>query len=131
MLNIDTITNSIKSMIGGLTTPAMKLPGLLILATAIQRPGLSASKITTNIIENNKKLGLSTGKNPDGSDNIINLYTQNVVKEILRAIKDDGVVHICLPPGSINIMGTGANAGGPVVVTGMNTTPSEGYGIIR
>ena len=131
MLNIESITNSIKSMIDGLTTPAMKLPGLLILATAIQRPGLSAGKITSNIIENNKKIGLNTGKNPDGSDNIINLYTQNIVSEVLKAIKDDGVVHVCIPPGSINITGTGANAGGPVVITGMNITPSEGYGIIR
>ena len=131
MLNIETITNTIKSMIDGLKSPAMKLPGLLVLVTAIQRPGLSASKITTNIIENNKSLGIATGANPDGSSNIINEFTYNIVSEVLKAIKDDSVVHVSIPPGCITITGTGANAGGPVVITGMNTMPSEGYGIIR
>ena len=131
MLNIDTITNTIKSMFNSLTEPAQKLPGILILSTAIQRPGLSAAKITSNIIKNNQALGLNTGNNPDGSSNVINEYTYNIVSEVLKAIKDDGVVHVCMPPGSINITGQGANAGGPVVITGMNITPSEGYGIIR
>lgn len=131
MLTIDTITNTIKSMIDGLKTPAMKLPGLLVLVTAVQRPGLSASKITTNIIEHNKSLGIGTGTNADGSTNIVNEYTYNIVSEVLKAIKDDSVVHVSMPPGSINITGTGANAGGPVVITGMNISTSEGYGIIR
>lgn len=131
MLNIETVTNSIKSLMNSLTTPALKLPSILIWATAIQRPGLSAAKITTNIIENNKNLGINTSVNADGSPNIINEYTYNIVTEVLKAIKDDGVVHVCIPPGSISVTATGANAGGPVVVTGMNVNPSEGYGIIR
>ena len=131
MLNIDTIINNITDLIDKAATPAYKLPSLLVWATAIQRPGLSAAKISSNIIENNKSLGINTGVNADGSTNIINQYTYNIVSEILKAIKDEGVIHVCIPPGSISVTATGANAGGPVVVTGMNTNPSEGYGIIR
>lgn len=131
MLSINTIINGINSMINGLKTPAMKLPSILILSTAVQRPGLSAAKITTNVIENNKSLGINTGTNADGSTNIINEYTYNIVSEVLKAIKDDAVVHITIPPGSINVTATGGNAGGPVVVTGTNITAGDGYGIIR
>jgi hypothetical protein len=130
-MNIEGLIDKIRALFGGLKTPAMKLPGILILATAMQRPGLSAAKITTDIIENNKKLGINTGVNPDGTTNIINEYTYNIVTQVLKAIKDEGVVHVSLPPGSINITATGANSGGPVVVTGTNITPSAGYGIIR
>lgn len=130
-MSIDTLIDKIMGLFNKSKTPAMKLPGLLILATAMQRPGLSAAKITTDIIENNKKLGINTGTNPDGSNNILNEYTYNIVTQVLKAIKDEGVVHVSIPPGSITITATGANAGGPVVVTGMNITPSTGYGIIR
>lgn len=131
MLNINTITDFITGLIDKASTPAYKLPGFLLWATAIQRPGLSAAKITSNIIENNKLLGINTGSNPDGSKNIINLYTYNIVSEVLKAIKDEGVVHVCIPPRSITITGQGFNAGGPVIFTGENTNICDGYGIIR
>ena len=46
-------------------------------------------------------------------------------------IKDNAKVTCVLQPGTINSIGTGANAGGPVVVTSYNTIPVNTMGIIQ
>ena len=39
-------------------------------------------------------------------------------------------VDIIIPPGTIQMTAVGANAGGPILVQGANTTISSGNGII-
>lgn len=131
MLTIDTITNSIRSAVDKLKTAAQVLPPLLLYCTAIKRPGLSAVQIASKVISNNALLGINTGTNPDGSPNIVNEYTYNIVKAIVEAIAEEGVVHVAIPAGSLMIQVTGANAGGPVVSVGTNTTNTIAYGLIR
>ena len=53
------------------------------------------------------------------------------VEEIVKAIKTDAKVEIGLPVGSIQIQGTGANAGGPVEILGFNINPVHGDGVVR
>ena len=130
MLNLETILNSIHSTLNKLKTPAKILPALLLYCTAIKRPGLSAAQIASRVISNNARLGINTGTNPDGSPNVVNEYTYNIVKTIVDAIAEEGVVHVAIPAGSLMIQVTGANAGGPVVSVGTNTTNTIAYGLI-
>ena len=124
---VNTVTNALESA----KTPANVLPPLLLKCTALNRPGLSAYKITTQIIQNNKAIGIPTDPNPDESDNKINQYTYNVVKCIVDAIKYDATVQVAIPMESLLIQATGANAGGPVTCVGTNLLDSIGNGIMQ
>jgi hypothetical protein len=112
-------------------TPVNILPPMLLRCTSLFRSGLSAYKITSRIIENNKKVGIPTEDNPDGQPNLINTFTYNVVKEICDAIKNDASVQVTIPANSLLIQANGGNAGGPVICTGTNLLDSIGNGIMQ
>jgi len=131
MFTLDKITNIINNAINSMRTPAQTLPAFLLYCVAIKRPGLSASKIASKIISNNEEIGIPTGSLPDGSENLINQYTYNVVKCVIDAIKEDGVVQVSIPAGSIMVQAEGGNAGGPVVCVGSNITNTIVKGLIR
>lgn len=124
---VETLTNTLDSA----SMPANVLPPLLLKCISLQRPGLSAYKIATQIIENNRAIGLPTEDNPDGSANLINQYTYNVVKCMVDAIKNDASVQVAIPMQSLLIQATGGNAGGPVTCVGTNLIDSLGNGIIQ
>jgi hypothetical protein len=124
---VDLITNTLDSAI----TPANILPPLLLKTTALARPGLSAYKITSQIIENNKTIGIPTEDNADGTSNLINQFTFNIVKCIVDAIKYDATVQVAIPMQSLLIQANGANAGGPVTCVGTNLTDTIGNGILQ
>ena len=130
-MGISSIVDKIEKLLDGVSSPASILPPTLLKYTSLQRPGLSPYKIASEVIKNNSKLGIPTGKNPDGSDNKINQHDYNLIKTIVNAIKEEAVVHIAIPANSVMIQGTGGNAGGPVIVTGSNLIDSEARGIIR
>ena len=112
--------------------PALKsIPPLLLLCEVIQRPGLSAIALTSAIIKRLPEAGIETGVNADGSPNKINQFVRVLCEEIVTEIKDNAKVTCVLQPGTINSIGTGANAGGPVVVTSYNTIPVNTMGIIE
>lgn len=124
---VDTMTNTLDST----RIPANILPPLLLKCTSLNRPGLSAYKIAAQIIQNNKALGIPVEDNPDGSDNLVNQYTYNVVKCIVDAIKNDATVQVAIPMQSLLIQATGGNAGGPVTCIGTNLLDSVGNGIMQ
>ena len=124
---VETLTNTLDST----SMPANVLPPLLLKCISLQRPGLSAYKIATQIIENNRAIGLPTEDNPDGSANLINQYTYNVVKCMVDAIKNDASVQVAIPMQSLLIQATGGNAGGPITCVGTNLIDSLGNGIIQ
>ena len=131
MFTLDKITNIINTALNAIKTPAQTLPAFLLYCVAIKRPGLYPSKITAQIISNNNEIGIPTGPNTDGSPNLVNQYTYNVVKCVVDAIREEGVVQVAIPPGSITVLVEGVNAGGPVVCTGTNTSNTVVKGIIR
>lgn len=124
---VETVTNALDSA----KIPANVLPPFLLKCTALNRPGLSAYKIAAKVIQNNKALGIPTEENPDGSPNMINQYTYNVVKCIVDAIKNDATVQVAIPMQSLLVQVTGANAGGPVTCLGTNLLDSIGNGIMQ
>ena len=130
-MNISTLVNSITNTLNSARIPAGILPPLLLKYTSLTRPGLSAYKIATEVIQNNGKLGIPTGPNPDGSDNKINAYTYSIIKCIVEALKNDAAVQIAIPMQSLLIQAIGANGGGPVTCIGTNLVDSISQGIIQ
>ena len=130
-MNISNIIDSITNTLDSAKMPANVLPPFLLKCTALNRPGLSAYKIASRIIENNKALGIPVEDNPDGTANLINQYTYNVVKCMVDAIKNDAAVQVAIPQQSLLIQATGGNAGGPVTCIGSNLLDSIGNGIMQ
>ena len=75
--------------------------------------------------------GIETGVNADGSPNKINQFIRILCEEVITEIKDNSKVTCVLQPGTLNSVGTGGNAAGPVVVTSYNTIPLNIMGIIQ
>ena len=130
-MNISNIIDSITNTLDSAKMRANVLPPFLLKCTALNRPGLSAYKIASRIIENNKALGIPVEDNPDGTANLINQYTYNVVKCMVDAIKNDASVQVAIPQQSLLIQATGGNAGGPVTCIGSNLLDSIGNGIMQ
>ena len=57
-MNISDIIDNITNTLDSAKMPANVLPPFLLKCTALNRPGLSAYKIASRIIENNKALGI-------------------------------------------------------------------------
>lgn len=112
--------------------PALKMiPPLLLICEIKNRPGLSAIALTSAIIRRLPEAGLETGVNPDGTPNKRNQFVRIMCEEIVREFKDNARVTCVIEPGTINSVGSGANAGGPVVVTSVNTIPVNTMGIME
>jgi hypothetical protein len=112
-------------------TPAEKLPPILLKCVSQTRPGLSAYRTTSDIIMKNQLAGIPTDDNPDGSTNLINIYTYNVVKSIFDALKNDASIQTSLPMESLLIQVTGGNAGGAMTSVGTNILDAALPGILR
>ena len=128
---INTIAQGIENAFKAVRPPLQSIPPLLLLCEVFQRPGLSAIALTSAIIKRLPEAGIETGVNADGSPNKINQFVRVLCEEIVTEIKDNAKVTCVLQPGTINSIGTGANAGGPVVVTSYNTIPVNTMGIIE
>ena len=128
---INTIAQGIENAFKAVRPPLQSIPPLLLLCEVFQRPGLSAIALTSAIIRRLPEAGIETGVNADGSPNKINQFVRVLCEEIVTEIKDNAKVTCVLQPGTINSIGTGANAGGPVVVTSYNTIPVNTMGIIE
>ena len=103
----------------------------MLISEVYQRPGLSAIALASSIIKRLPEAGIETGVNNDGSPNKINQFVRILSEEIIQEIKDNARVTCVVESGTINSLGTGANAGGPVVVTSVNTIPINIMGIIQ
>lgn len=128
---IENISNGIEKVFSSVR-PALKfIPPLLLLFEIKTRPGLSAIALTSAIIRRLPEAGIETGLNPDGSPNKIGQFVRIFAEEIIKEIKDNARVTTVIEPGSVITNGTGANAGGPVVVISTNTAVSQVLGIIE
>ena len=130
-MNIKNLIETVNKALDAARKPANKLAAFMIYATAVNRPGISKIKITSEIISDNESLGINTGQMPDGTDNVVNEFVDNVVEKVVDTLKDDAMVECVIPMGSVIVQANGANAGGPVVATGTNINNAKGYGVIR
>jgi hypothetical protein len=129
---IEKIAESINAALKTLRPPITPIPPVLLLCEIMDRPGLSATSLTSSIIARLPEIGIPTGVNPDGSANKICQYTRIVAEELINELHNNGVVDCVIQPGTINVSGTGIAAGIPAVqVTAVNTMLSSVKGIFR
>ena len=129
-MTVQEICNSITKLINTARTPMTLIPGIILAGSAISRPGLSAMLIASNIIRRQSEAGAPFGAAADGSANIAEAMERIRIEEIVKALKMDAMIQVGIPIGAIQFQGTGGNAGGPVMVTGINTNAPRGVGII-
>lgn len=130
-MNIKNLIETVNTALDAARKPVTAIAAMLIYATAVQRPGISKIKITSEIISDNETLGINTGQMPDGTENVVNQFVHNVVEKVVDTLKDDAMVECVIPTGSLIVQAEGANGGGPVVAIGTNINNAKGYGVIR
>ena len=130
-MNIKKLIETVNTALDAARKPATTLAAIMIYATAVNRPGISKIKITSEIISDNETLGINTGQMPDGTDNVVNEFVNNVVEKVIDTLKDDALVECVIPTGSVIVQANGSNAGGPIVAIGTNINNAKGYGVIR
>ena len=128
---INKIADGIEKAFSTVRAPLQIIPPILLICELYQRPGLSAIALASSIIKRLPEAGIETGVNNDGSPNKINQFVRILSEEIIQEIKDNARVTCVVESGTINSLGTGANAGGPVVVSSVNTIPINIMGIIQ
>lgn len=129
-MSIESICNSISNVLEKARAPIATIPAILLICSAIKRPGLSAMMIASRIIKRQSEAGAPFGAAADGSANIAEAMERIRVEEMVNALKMESRVQIGMPIGGVQIMATGANSGGPVVVNGFNINMPHGDGIV-
>ena len=128
---ITSIAQGIEKAFSGIRPALKMIPPLLLICELYRRPGLSAIALTSAIIRRLPEAGIETGVNADGSPNKINGFVRIISEEIVKEFKDNARVTSIIEPGIIMSIGTGSNAGGPVVVTSTNPMITRTLGIIE
>lgn len=129
-MTIQGLCDSVSNLINAARTPMAPIPAAILACSAINRPGLSATLIASNIIRRQSEAGAPVGPAADGGSNIAEAMERIRVEEMIKAIKLDSKVQIGIPIGGIQFQGTGASPAGPVIVKGTNTNAPYGVGII-
>ena len=121
----DRIAAELEEIFGGKKIPPFpQIPTAILAFGAKNRPGLNAKRITSDIISQFSKVGIENG------DNVWEKYTNLLVTTLIDAIVYDAKVSVGIKPAGINVIGTGGNAGGPIVTNGYNITPVSADGIM-
>ena len=128
---INAIANGIEKAFSVVRKPLVAIPPILLICEIYQRPGLSAIALASAIIKRLPEAGIETGVNNDGSPNKINQFVRIFCEQVVQELKDNALITCSVEPGTINSIGTGGNAGGPVVVTSFNTIPINIRGILQ
>lgn len=130
MESIMSICDLVLGAVEGVRIPATLLPSPLLYTGSLCKPGISPMLVASKIISRQSEAGAPYGPMADGSANVAEAMEVIRVEEIIKAIHDDGQIQISIPPGGIMVMGTGANAAGPVSIAGTNTNFVSGVGTL-
>jgi hypothetical protein len=114
------------SSIGG--PPPVPTP--LILVGVPLRAGLSPTKIASRIIARKSEAGLPVGALPSGAVNPDEIMERIRIEEIVKAIQQDMIISVGVPPG-ITLTAAGISPTGPVSVFGSTITFTKAYGVAQ
>lgn len=114
------------SSIGG--PPPVPTP--LMLIGVPLRAGLSPTKIASRIIARKSEAGLPVGALPSGAINPDEIMERIRIEEIVKAIQQDMIISVAVPPG-ITLTAAGISPTGPVSVFGSTITFTKGYGVAQ
>jgi hypothetical protein len=126
-MNISNIIGNIGNFIQSkMSIPLIPIPAIMLVCSALKRPGLSSMLIASRSISRLESMGITSGPNIDGSPNLVNQAIYVVVDEMVKAIQTEGKVSVAVPPGGLQIQGTGMSPNGPVTFMGMNNSAVGG-----
>jgi hypothetical protein len=103
-------------------------PPLVVLSKT--RGGMSALRAANKVLEKKKELGIPTGNLTDGSANYDDILWYTAMKAIIDEITNEARITSVDNPGT-QVIASGGNSGGPVVVYGATTFFSDGGAIIE
>lgn len=106
------------------------VPAPLIFIGVPRRGGLSPTKIASNIIARKSEAGLPVGALPSGAASPDEIMWRIAVEEIIKALQQDAVISVAIPPG-ITVTAAGISPAGPVTVAGSTILITKAYGIIQ
>lgn len=109
---------------------APTLPMALMVCSAIQRPGLSATLIASRIIARQESEGLAFGPMPDGTQNGWETMIKVFSEEFVKAIKNEARVDVTIPIGGLRSAGIAVTAQGSVPVNTFNVNNPKGVGSV-
>jgi hypothetical protein len=101
-----------------------------LVALSKTRGGMSSLRAANKVLEKKKELGLPTGNLADGSANFDDILWYTAIKAIIDEITNEAKISSTSIPGT-QMVASGGNAGGPVVVYGATTTFADGGTIIE
>lgn len=108
-----------------------EIPAPLILSGARLKNGLSARKITSEIITDRQKIDIPIGALPDGGESIDEKMEYLRIERIVSNLIQNAKITVVIPPG-IPVTATGLTAAGvPVTVQGTTVNFATGHGIIQ
>jgi len=129
--NIDSIISAFQKILKLQTAGGPPpLPTPLILIGGPQRPGLSPLKIASRVIARKSEAGIPVGALDSGASAPDEIMIKIMVEEVIRAIQEEALISVAIPPGTI-VTASGVNAGGPIQVFGTTITLTKGYGVIQ
>jgi len=109
--------------------PLIPIPTMLLLLGAKLRPGISPRKIAERTLLKYSEAGIPVGP-MYGKENLIAKAVEADAYEMTYAITKEGKVESVIDPGGIQVTVVGANAGGPITASGMNTNVPRVNGVI-
>ena len=129
--NIESIINAFQKILQVQTigTPT-NVPTPLILVGTPQRPGLSPTKIASRIITRKSEAGLPVGALPSGGVAPDEIMERIRVEEIIKAIQEEMLITVAIPPGT-TITASGTSPAGPVTVFGSTITLTRGFAVAQ
>lgn len=106
-MSIASICDKLNNLIDQARAPFTTIPSILLICSAIKRPGLSAMLIASRIIRRASEKGIPTGAAADGSANLGTIMEAIRVEEMVNALKLESRVQTGIPIGGISVMATG------------------------
>jgi hypothetical protein len=120
------ILDLVTSVFNSVRKPATKIPPALIMIGAKLKPGMSPRNLaadTLTMLESDLGIPMNDDATHGQRNNVAAAFVATS-KTTIEHIQDNASVQGAIAPASINVTVTGANAGGPLVAQGTNTTPT-------
>ncbi len=127
---LDNAIRTINNILGIKELPNVGVIPQPLVALSKTRGGMSALRAANKVLEKKKELGLPTGNLADGSANFDDILWYTAIKAIMDEITNEAKISSTSIPGT-QIIASGGNAGGPIVVYGSTTTFADGGTIIE
>lgn len=108
----------------------LPIPSPIIFIGVPKKQGLSPIKIASKIISRKSEAGLPVGNLPSGGTSPEEIMWRIAVEEIIKALQEDAVISVSIPPG-LTLTASGISPAGPVTVFGATITFGSGYATIQ